>query len=184
MVAAVKSRPEFSERDAAALAAELYGIEASVRELPSERDQNFHLREKSGQESVLKVGNSAESIEILEFQNAAMEHLTGLIGHTYVPKVVPSKSGQKIATVSRPDGDVYPVRLVSYLPATVLANFRPHSSGLLNSLGSALGQIDRALVSFSHPAAGRVLKWDLKHADWIRDRMGAISDDARRSVVQ
>src|SRR5262249_10306183 len=67
MTAAAKNRPEFLDRDAARLAGELYGIEAQAHALPSERDQNFHLHDGTGAEFVLKIGNSAESIEILEF---------------------------------------------------------------------------------------------------------------------
>src|SRR5262249_56819890 len=102
MTAAVKSRPEFSERDAAALAKELYATEASASELPSERDQNFLLRAEGGGEFVLKIGNSAESIGILEFQNAAMERAAEHVEDFYVPRIFASTSGKKIEAISGP----------------------------------------------------------------------------------
>ena len=184
MTAAAESRPKFTERDAVALAAELYATKATARELPSERDQNFHLRDENGGEFVLKIGNSAESVDILQFQNAAMERVGAHIEDIYVPRVFGSKQGKKIEGVSRPGSAAYPVRLVSYLPATVLARFKPHSPDLLHSLGCALGQIDRALADFSHPAAHRELKWDLKRADWIRDHIGEITESRCRALVQ
>src|SRR5262249_54856011 len=151
--------------------------------LPSERDQNFHLHDGTGAEFVLKIGNSAESAGILECQNAAMERVAEHVADLYVPRVFGSKTGQKITITQGTDGAGYYVRLVSYLPATVLARFKPHSPELLGSLGAALGQIDRALADFSHPAVRRELKWDLKRADWIRERVREIADDARRELV-
>src|SRR5262245_48150697 len=63
MTAAGENSLDFSEQSAAALARELYRIEARVKELPSERDQNFQLWDGSGAEFVLKIGNPAESID-------------------------------------------------------------------------------------------------------------------------
>src|SRR5262249_38678234 len=78
----------------------------------------------------------------------------------------------------------YFIRLVTYLPATLLARFKPHSPQLLFSLGCALGQIDRALADFSHLAARRELKLDLQRADWIRDSVLSILSYTRRDLVQ
>lgn len=66
-------RPAFSEREAARLALEIYGLSRSVEELTSERDQNFHIETVSGEEFVLKIAAAAERRETLEFQNAVME---------------------------------------------------------------------------------------------------------------
>src|SRR5215471_1478805 len=184
MTAPAAERSEFNREQAAALAAELYGIEGAATELPSERDQNFHLRDEKGEEFVLKIGNSGEYVDILEFQNAAMEHVAARITDVYVPRVLPSRSGRKITPIQGARDGCYFIRLVTYLPATLLARFKPHSPDLLFSLGCALGQIDRALTDFSHPAARRELKWDLQRADWIRDSVRVIPSDTRRDLVQ
>jgi 4-aminobutyrate aminotransferase-like enzyme/Ser/Thr protein kinase RdoA (MazF antagonist) len=183
MSTSTRIRPEFTAY-AASLAEDLYGIKARVRELPSERDQNFHLLDCEGGQFVLKIGNPAESTDILEFQNAAMERVAERVHDVYVPRVLASRSGQNITTIAGRDGANYFVRMVSYLPATVMARFKPHSAELLNSLGGALGKIDKSLAEFSHPAAGRELKWDVKRADWIRERAGEVADLAGRDLVE
>ena len=69
-------RPQFTAVDAIQIAAEKYGrtvIEA--RQLPSERDQNFLLREASGVATVIKIAGAAEEGDILDLQNKVMEHL-------------------------------------------------------------------------------------------------------------
>ena len=64
-----KLNPKFSGPEAQAVVREFYGIDALTEPLPSERDQNFRLTDKSGQTFVLKISNSAERKDILKFQN-------------------------------------------------------------------------------------------------------------------
>lgn len=68
-------RPKFSFKEVPPLIQSLYGLSGVVRELPSERDQNFYFRETFGREYVLKISATAEKKEVLEFQNKAMELL-------------------------------------------------------------------------------------------------------------
>jgi Ser/Thr protein kinase RdoA (MazF antagonist) len=75
MSSIVQHAPRFSAEDAERIAEELFGIEATARQLPSERDQNFHLAASSGHEYVLKLANSTELPAVLDFQNQAMLHI-------------------------------------------------------------------------------------------------------------
>src|SRR6185295_16202647 len=60
-----------------------------------------------------------------------------------------------------------------------------HTPELFGSLGRLLGEVDRALLDFSHPAADRPdLKWDLARAGWIGDEVGVIADPPRRALVE
>jgi 4-aminobutyrate aminotransferase-like enzyme/Ser/Thr protein kinase RdoA (MazF antagonist) len=76
------------------------------------------------------------------------------------------------------------VRLLTFVPGKVLAETRPHTPELLDSLGSMLGNMDCALQDFTHPAAHRTLKWDLQHALWIRDYLQYIDQPERRTIVE
>ncbi|HLM80143.1 MAG TPA: phosphotransferase [Terriglobales bacterium] len=82
------------------------------------------------------------------------------------------------------NGDERFVRLLSFLPGSVLADVRPHTPELLRSLGRLLGRIDHALQDFSHPATTRALKWDLAQAEWIREYISHIEDSSRRTMVK
>ena len=44
------ARPQFSNEDARALVLGLWNVKSMARELPSERDQNFHIRAEAGAE--------------------------------------------------------------------------------------------------------------------------------------
>ena len=111
-----------TREDAVRLASELYGIEAAARELPSYIDQNFRLDEvgkadrADGAQWVLKIANSDDERDMLDFQNAAMARLAerepGL-----APVVRRSLAGHDIENVTAPDGRCHLVRVLSYLPA-------------------------------------------------------------------
>ena len=71
----VQSAPRLSLDEAAALARDLYNINATASSLPSERDQNFKLTAQDGGQFVLKIANPHESLEFLEAQNEAMHRV-------------------------------------------------------------------------------------------------------------
>ena len=183
MSSIVEHAPRFTSRDACRLAAELFGIEAEARLLPSERDQNFHLTAADGQAYVLKLANSAETREVLDFQNRAMTHVARQLPGA-CPQVQLTSAGESIATVAAADGSAHWVRVLTYLPGKPLGDVKPHDDGLLTSLGHFYGHIGKALADFDHPAVHRDFHWDLQHAGRVVDELvGYIPDAARRELV-
>ena len=162
---------------AQAIAEKYFGIQASTRELPSERDRNFLLETRSGEKFVLKIANVSEKREVLEAQNALMKHLEGRV--SFCSRVVESVSGEEIVVV---EGRF--VRVLSYLPGKPLATLESPLSELFSDLGRKLGQLSRALVGFDHPAVHRDFYWDLaKGAGIIRDFGPRINTDWLRELV-
>jgi 4-aminobutyrate aminotransferase-like enzyme/Ser/Thr protein kinase RdoA (MazF antagonist) len=195
--AAAFRRPELAEADALRLADSLYGlVGASVRSLPSERDQNFLLEDAAGARYVLKVANRGESRDVLDLQNRALEHISSCGLSLNVPLLAPTTSGEEIGSTGGmagrpvPDADtagetVFLTRLLAWIPGVPLARVQPHSQELFRSLGSRLGELDRALADFSHPAAARALSWDLIAADvFILDTLALIADPTRRALIE
>ena len=190
MSSIVQHAPRFSRQDAVRVAKELFGIDATARQLPSERDQNFHLASASGQEYVLKLANSTELPEVLDFQNQAMLHIAAKRDifdpiTSIVPVVCDTKKGEQITSIQGPDGARHFVRLLTYLPGRPLALVRPHDPHLLASLGKFFGNIDRALQDFDHAAAHRDFHWDLKNAGRIIPRyIDLIENPADRDLAK
>lgn len=182
--------PAFHVDTARELAEEIFGVTAIARALPSERDQNFLLTNARGEKFVLKIANALESRALLEAQNAVLDHLAKQVSFT--PRVLETSNGELIGT--RAD---HLVRLVTYLPGVPLAKVKPHSPELLRDLGSKLGQMDRALAGFDHPAVHRDFHWDLANGNRIIDEYGELvverelvrrcrfelRTDLRRSVI-
>jgi len=184
VVSLVEHAPAIAEQDAMRLARELYGVEGTAHPLPSERDQNFLIRDGQGRAFVLKIANATEQEQILDFQNRAMEHLASRLKDVFVPRLIPTREGQSIATVTCAAGTRHFVRLVSYLPGVCLARVKPQRPELLESLGAAVARIDQAFGGFTHPAMHREFHWDLKHTLRMRELLGHIADAERRKQVE
>jgi 4-aminobutyrate aminotransferase-like enzyme/Ser/Thr protein kinase RdoA (MazF antagonist) len=176
--------PHFPTEEAARLARDLYGLVVFARPLPSERDQNFHLQTAAGQEYVLKIAGAAEERSVLDLQNQAILHLAQVAPTLSALRICLTRSGALITEVTAPTGGVHLVRLLTYLPGTPLAKVNPHTPALLARLGAYLGELDKALASFVHPAALRELHWDLRQASAvIRRHQHEIGDPVRRILV-
>ncbi|HEX7049085.1 MAG TPA: aminotransferase class III-fold pyridoxal phosphate-dependent enzyme [Longimicrobiales bacterium] len=170
---------------AACLARELYGIAATPAPLPGERDRNVLLRAGAGAAFVLKLSAPGEARGVLECQAEVLERLAAGAQPFRFPRVVPSLAGNGIETVRLEDGAERFVRLLEYIPGTPLARVRPHGHALLEGVGRLLGTVDRALAGYAHPAAERVLPWDLSRGREVVERhLAEVGDAARRARVE
>ena len=166
----LQSAPRFELQAAADIARSLYGLDAALSPLPSERDQNFLLATPRGR-FVLKIANAAEERAFLEAQNAAMAHVAPL---GLCPRVRASSRGGDLERL--PSGHF--VRLLTWVPGVPLGSVSHHSERLLEDLGRRLGDLDASLAGFDHPAVHRTFHWDLawgldvvvEHSPRIRDR--------------
>ena len=176
----LENTPRFETDAAAQIAAEFFGIQATARSLPSERDQNFLLTNSADEKFVLKIANALESREFLEAQNAAMRHVATRVD--FCQSLVPGINGDEIVTLKGPQA--YFVRVVRYLPGVPLAEIHPHPSELLRDLGRKLGQLDHALQDFDHPAVHRDFHWDLSNGNRVIEMYAPlIADTKLREVV-
>lgn len=200
---AVQKAPRIAQDDAVRIAADLYDLNVSAAPLPSERDQNFLLCSVSPHEEspplrsgncpeqsspgderfVLKIANADEAIEFLELQNQLIRFLTASKIELEFPRIVPTRTGEDIATIKGENGRVHCVRLLTWLDGICFAKAEPHDRKLLSSLGRALAQMDAALAEFSHPGAHRLFYWDLRNAAIARESIGLLPE-SRRPLVE
>lgn len=174
----LQQAPRFHARDAVLLARELYGIDGTASALPSERDQNFLVAAQTGARFVLKIANATEPREILEAQNAAMEHVGAL---RLCPRAQPSLDGRFITETS----SGHFVRLLSWLPGTPLGDIAARPERLLEDVGTKLGRLSRSLSDFDHPAIHRHFYWDLSRGfEIVREYSPLIEDPAARGEIR
>ena len=178
------SPPAFTERDAEQIALDVYDMQVKARPLPSEHDRNFVLEAGGRQRFVLKVARAGEQRKTLDMQNQALAHLAEQALDLHIPRLLPTRAGQAMATIKGSGEATHLVRLLSYLPGKALAQIKPHPPALLHKLGTMLGTLDKALLNFTHPAAQRELKWDLSRASWIREYLHCIASPQRRELVE
>jgi len=176
----LQQAPRFDLAGAARLAREMYGLDTSASALPSERDQNFRLTTTAGGRYVVEIANAAEPRAMLEAQNAAMAHVADRVA--FCPRVLPTIAGDTVGIA--PDSGHF-VRLVTYLDGIPLAEAGARPTALLESLGRAVGRLDRALEDFDHPAIHRDFHWDLAHAAAvIAEHLSLVHDGGDRQLVR
>lgn len=175
----------FSTTDAQRIVREAYGLTVVARPLPAYAGQNFHLQARTGQEFVLKIFGLDTSPEIIDLQHRVLDTLVRQNGPDAYPRLRATLSGDEIGTVVGADGHFRLMQLRTYLPGVVLADATPHHPDLLYNLGQFLGQLDRALQDFAHPAMHRKSDWDLKNAaTTIRGYLDHVLSPSKRALVK
>jgi 4-aminobutyrate aminotransferase-like enzyme/Ser/Thr protein kinase RdoA (MazF antagonist) len=169
---------------AARIAREVYGLAATIRVLPGEYDDNFHLQAADSRAFVLKLMHPAREESFVDMQCRAFTHLAGRAPHLALPRVTPTAKEELYTRITLEDETSRLVWMLSYLPGTMLAETKPHTPEMLQSLGRLLAEIDLALRDFVHPGAQRFLKWDLSRSNWARDYLAHIADPERRGLAK
>ena len=115
--------------DAARIAKELYGIDATATRLNGEFDDNFHLSGPA--EYILKVMRPGCDRAFVEMQIAAMEHL----GESRVAGGIREYQGRI-------------VWMLHWIPGKLLADTKYHSPQLLRNFGRLLACKDSTTGNF------------------------------------
>lgn len=170
-------KPSLSPAQAADLARERYGVDATATPLPGERDQNFRLEARDGRRFVLKIANAAEDASLLDAQHLAMA-----AARRWAPTPVPSTSG-RLVEATDVAGRPCLVRLLTWIDGVPMGRIARRSGDLLGSLGRTLAEVDRALERVDHPAIHRDFAWDLAVAPRVlREAVDGLDAPARGLV--
>src|SRR4030095_10911075 len=150
--------PSFSFEEATALARDLYGLDVAASALPSERDQNFLLRDRSGGKYVLKIANALEDRALLKAQQQAMARVAERAPRGQ--RIAPTRSGALLSEIRSTSVMRHFVWMVDWLPGVALGDLKRHAPELLRDLGRRVRQIDSALADLDHPAFHRAFHSD------------------------
>src|SRR5437660_10175472 len=104
-----------TEAEAARLAREIYGLDASARVLPGEYDDNFHLIAADGRAFVLKVMHPARERSFIDLQCRALTHLAQRAPQLPLPRVTPNCAGELFTSVTAADGSTRLVWVLTFV---------------------------------------------------------------------
>lgn len=176
---------QFSKQEVKRMAEQLYGLDGvSVKPLDSYIDLNFHLQDETDREFVFKIANSQEKREILEAQHQAMKLMTTHHKTLKCAQVCRTLKGEEIVVVESPSGTTHLVYMLTFLPGTFFGELQDHPPQLLENLGQVMGEMDKVLENFYHPALHRYLKWDLRNVLDLEDRAEYIENYRDRRLVK
>ena len=183
--------PRFSEEEAAGIAQEVFGVEGVARSLGSERDQTFLIDGGTPEASaVMKLSNAAERADRLD-----MEALAALHAHAAdpdlpiaLPRVVPgadpAADGPAAYRVTQTvEDEIHYLRMYDRLPGTASVDGWTLSDAAVRAWGETTARLTQAMRGFHHPAAERVMLWDVQHALRLREFLPAIADARVRDAV-
>lgn len=182
--------PSFTTEAASELAARLFGLVGTATSLGSERDQGFMIRAPAGPVGVLKISNANEDRSIVDMETAAALHVLAV--DPTIPMSAPlpvvgadpsAGPGSYVTSVAGPDGLEHLVRACTYLPGTASVDPMRLDGDAVYEYGVMVARLGRAMRSFFHPSAGRVLLWDVQHAASLRPMADAIDDPDHRRLV-
>ena len=142
---------------------ERFGLDVQLSPLPGEIDRNFALGDH-----VLKVHAGGTDAELLDLQDAAMEHVAARSLAVATPRLVRTRDGASRAPI---DGGV--ARLLTWVAGTPWGRLDDHDAAALASLGRAVAELDAALADFEHPRLDRRLRWNMVQAGEL---VGAADD--------
>ena len=176
--------PALTLEEASRVSREAFGIDGPLEELGGERDQNFRVQDagRDGRSYVLKIANAAEDPAVLDLQRAALSHLAVHAPELSVPSVREALDGSCWTPVEAATGTKHLAWLLSYLPGVPLKDVELTPS-LARTLGAELARLGVGLRGFFHPAAGRVLLWDIKQAGRLRQRLDDVPDATLRRLA-
>jgi 4-aminobutyrate aminotransferase-like enzyme/Ser/Thr protein kinase RdoA (MazF antagonist) len=175
--------PPFDADDALRLAREHFGLEGRVSPLPGDRDRNVRLRTSEGKDFVVKIAQGDEDPAVLKAQGRVMARVARSTGLAPTPMV--SLHGEDLPTIEGPDGRSYRIRVVPFLEGPLLADIPQRSEPLLESVGEALGRLDRALMDVDEPELHREFDWDLlRGMEVARTHLDQVGDGELRGHVQ
>ncbi len=172
--------PRFSADEAAAIAADRFGLRGTAAELGSERDQTF-LIDDGGDGGVLKISNLGEDGAVLDLETRGILHASAADPELPLPQPRPALDGVYHTTVEGPDG-LHFVRLLERMRGRL--GGPELDDDAVRAFAQVHARLGLALRGFFHPAARRDLLWDLGQAGGLRPLLGSIDDPARRRIVE
>ncbi|MEM7052863.1 MAG: aminotransferase class III-fold pyridoxal phosphate-dependent enzyme [Acidobacteriota bacterium] len=161
-----------SPQDIAQLARESFGLEVAAEALDGDVDQNFLLRQDSGERLVLKVAQEGRNQDLVALESSVFTHLAEYAVGIALPHLVGKGQWQGRQ-----------VRLLSWVPGELWVHRSERSAALRRDLGRALGRLDAALADFVHPAADRDHDWDLRHASRAARNVRWVPEASRRALL-
>ena len=161
-----------------------YGLAGTISPLPAFSDQNFLLDCGGIGRYVVKIASRDEGLTALDLQNAALELLARDWSAASSPRVVKSTGGKSLCTILGDDDRKYAVRVLTYLPGTLMAGVAQLPESILVQIGLALGQLDLCLSEFEHPAMDRENCWNPSQVRWLTEATRHIPDPGQRGIVE
>lgn len=150
------------------LLSDIFGLTGDVSELGSQQDQNFLIADAGGAAplGVLKLSNPAFADAEIELQELAARTVAEREPTLRIARVVDGPSGPLSAWWNTSQGRLH-ARVIEHIGGSTLTGSKYLSPATVRRMGELAGRVSVALGGVQHASSGRVLQWDLRHADRV-----------------
>lgn len=171
--------PTLSADEVERLCELVFDISVAAEPLGSQQDQNFRLfpRGSAVPFGVLKLSNPVFSETEIRMQDAATDAVAMADPTLRVPRVLLGPRGALWSWWDSSQGRIH-ARVLENISGHTLTGSRYLAPAVVERLGDLAGRVSAALESFEHPASGRILQWDLRHARRVIDALLPAEPDA------
>ncbi len=178
----------FTEQDIIELANRHYQLNVVAKSLNGYDELNFLLKDKKGQQYILKCATEEHGYHFLDAQVQIVNYLSKSKVSDKFQRYLLNTEGKEITTLvlSATHGGEekkYFIRILTFLEGTFWVDLPDHPDNLLKELGSFLGEMDQALENFYHPAMCRHYVWDIKNALDARVHLPYILSHEQRRIA-
>ncbi len=172
----------FSNKIIYHLAKTHYGLSVSAKALNGYDELNYLLTDGHGKKYILKIASKEHGYHFLDAQVEILKHLAKSQVANYFQNNLLNTEGKELTHLII-DGKNYYLRILSFLDGTFWAENKQIPDKLYMDLGNFMGNMDMALLSFSHPAMHRHYTWDISTARDANAKLIYIKDHERRRIA-
>ncbi len=173
---------QISDKDIEQLVKTHYGLPVRAKALHGYDELNYLLLDKHGRKYILKIASGKHGVDFLDAQVKILKHLANSNVAGYFQRYLVNTKGDELTQLDI-DSEKYYLRILSYLEGAFWVENKNFIDSLYLDLGNFLGNMDKALAGFSHPAMHRHYTWDISTAGDANSKLKLIKDHERRRVT-
>jgi len=174
--------PSFNKTEIKKIVYDLFDLGVDVKNLDSDRDQNFYLYTKSNEEFVLKIYNSSETIDIINLQTNVLDHFQQNNSELITTsEIINTNDGKKLGRVERNKTEYF-LRLVSFIKGKKLKDIDQKSISFYE-LGKFIAELNKVLNTFSDSNAKRIFPWDVGNIDFLKKHSIIFNNQKKIEII-
>ena len=172
----------FTEAYIKELCLQHFQIHVEAKALNGYDELNFLLKDKIGQQYILKVATDEHGYHFLDAQVKIVNHLSKSEVSGKFQHYLLNTAGKEL-TILVIEGKNYYLRILSFVKGIFWVDANEKTDALHIDLGNLLGRMDKALQNFSHPAMHRHYTWDVSTAMDANAKIKYITNHERRRMA-
>jgi Ser/Thr protein kinase RdoA (MazF antagonist) len=161
---------------------ENYGILGALKRFETEKDDTFRVITTDRQKFVLKIANSGETFDEIDFQHRLLNYAETRDPSLPIPRIIKTRDGRDIFQITDVDGTLLYVWLLSFIDGTPLCETQSNARERVK-IGKMLARIRHGTEGFSHAHEDRYYAWDVQHLLTLEHLLDEVDSPDQRDLL-